>query len=251
MGSWMCGCCTSMGVPIRRLPMSGCGRLWPALGVMSSGSSMCWWRRPRMQSVWVSSGRRRSCSMAKTHSRQGTSRRLWPAGCSLPQKAEPGRPRWISWWRCCHEASRGTCWGSLPRGGRRRAGARAHGADRLWLRGRLLVQATGPERVPLGLPTRSHELLDRWAEIARGRLKRGGPVGEVSRRSHRSVSRAGEPAGVVGSRLAAGHHTVTRSGLEASRRRVDSGASGRRRKVSVAGTGPRGPRSGDTAVAVL
>ena len=46
--------------------------------------------------------------------------------------------------------------------------------------------------------------------------------------SHRPDSGAGEPAGVAGSRVAVGHHGVTRSALDAARRRADSGAQGRR-----------------------
>ncbi len=56
---------------------------------------------------------------------------------------------------------------------------------------------------------------------------------EVIRESHRPDSGAGEPAGVVGSRVAAGHHGVTRSALDAARRWAESGAQGRRLKVRV------------------
>lgn len=52
-------------------------------------------------------------------------------------------------------------------------------------------------------------------------------------RSHRPDSGAGEPAGVVGSRVAAGHHAVTRSALDAARRRAESGAAGRRRSFGA------------------
>ena len=51
----------------------------------------------------------------------------------------------------------------------------------------------------------------------------------VTRESHRPDSGAGEPAGVVGSRVAGGHHGVTRSALDAARRWAESGAQGRRR----------------------
>lgn len=46
--------------------------------------------------------------------------------------------------------------------------------------------------------------------------------------SHRPDSGAGEPAGVTGSRVAVGHHAVTRSALDAVPRRAESGAQGRR-----------------------
>lgn len=48
--------------------------------------------------------------------------------------------------------------------------------------------------------------------------------------SHRSDRGAGEPVGVGGSRVAAGHHVVTRSALDAARRRAEGGAQGRRRQ---------------------
>lgn len=51
---------------------------------------------------------------------------------------------------------------------------------------------------------------------------------EVTTPSHRPDSGAGEPAGLVGSRVAVGHHGVTRSALDAARRRAESGAQGRR-----------------------
>ena len=52
----------------------------------------------------------------------------------------------------------------------------------------------------------------------------------LARESHRPGSGAGEPAGVVGSRVAGGHHGVTRSALDAARRWAESGAVGRRRR---------------------
>lgn len=54
----------------------------------------------------------------------------------------------------------------------------------------------------------------------------------LPKESHRSDSGAGEPAGVAGSRVAGGHHGVTRSALDAARRWAESGAQGRRRKQS-------------------
>jgi hypothetical protein len=57
--------------------------------------------------------------------------------------------------------------------------------------------------------------------------------GASATQSHRPDSGAGEPAGVVGSRVAAGHHGVTRSALDAARRRAESGAPGRRRNGEV------------------
>ena len=47
-------------------------------------------------------------------------------------------------------------------------------------------------------------------------------------------SGAGEPAGAVGSRVAAGHRAATRSALDAARRLAESGAQGRRRLVRSA-----------------
>lgn len=70
-------------------------------------------------------------------------------------------------------------------------------------------------------------------------LDGNGAQGESDTRSHRPDSGAGEPAGVVGSRVAAGHHVVTRSALDASRRRADGEAQGRRHWVPrTAGKGP-------------
>jgi hypothetical protein len=51
----------------------------------------------------------------------------------------------------------------------------------------------------------------------------------MAKRSQRPDSGAWEPAGVIGSRVAGGHHGVTRSALDAVRRRAESGAQGRRR----------------------
>lgn len=53
-------------------------------------------------------------------------------------------------------------------------------------------------------------------------------VARKARESHRPDSGAGQPAGVAGSRVAGGHHGVTRSALDAVRRRANSEASGRR-----------------------
>jgi hypothetical protein len=64
----------------------------------------------------------------------------------------------------------------------------------------------------------------------RSLASRVGGMGQATR-SHRPDSGAGEPDGVVGSRVAAGHHEVTRSALDATRRRAESGAQGRRRGV--------------------
>jgi hypothetical protein len=58
--------------------------------------------------------------------------------------------------------------------------------------------------------------LDRLALVGRP----GGATGPISG--------AGEPAGVVGSRVAGGHHEVTRSAFDPVRRRAESGAQGRR-----------------------
>ena len=55
----------------------------------------------------------------------------------------------------------------------------------------------------------------------------------MTRESHRTDSGAGEPAGATGSRVAVGHHVVTRSALDAARRLVESGAQGRRRNGEV------------------
>ena len=57
------------------------------------------------------------------------------------------------------------------------------------------------------------------------------PSFATARTSHRPDSGAGEPAGVVGSRVAGGHHGVTRSALDAARRRAESGAQGRREQA--------------------
>lgn len=51
--------------------------------------------------------------------------------------------------------------------------------------------------------------------------------------SHRPDGGAGEPAGVVGSRVDVDHHAVMRSALDAARRRAESGAQGRRRQVAL------------------
>ena len=74
-----------------------------------------------------------------------------------------------------------------------------------------------------------------WTSRFAGTYEASVPV-RLAIRSHRTDSGAGEPAGVVGSRVAGGHHVVTGSALDAARRRADSGAKGRRRKVMLAGS---------------
>ena len=56
----------------------------------------------------------------------------------------------------------------------------------------------------------------------------------TARKSHRTDSGAGEPAGVGGSRVDGVHHAVTRSALDAARRWAESGAQDRRREVARA-----------------
>src|SRR5690606_8636801 len=58
----------------------------------------------------------------------------------------------------------------------------------------------------------------------------GGQSGGLAGSSRRPYSGAEEPAGVAGSRVVGVHHAVTRSALDAVRRRAESGAEGRRRK---------------------
>jgi hypothetical protein len=57
----------------------------------------------------------------------------------------------------------------------------------------------------------------------------------MTRESHRPCSGAREPARVAGSRVAGGHHEVTRSALDAVRRQADAQAEGRRRRGEIRG----------------
>jgi aminoglycoside phosphotransferase (APT) family kinase protein len=71
----------------------------------------------------------------------------------------------------------------------------------------------------------------RRASAPDGRTERSQRL-RPTRSSPRPDSGAGEPAVVVGSRVAVGHHAVTRSALDAARRPADSGAQGRRRPLA-------------------
>ena len=170
-----------------------------------------------------------SCSTDATRSQQAVNTQLSHVASSLRPTGEPGLRRWLSWWRGCHEACPGTGHRCLSGGGGRRVGAGAYGSHRLWLRRRLLVSSAWAAPVPLGLSSRSQELVGWWTEaddriLNHDRLPRDC---QVSTRSHRPDSGAGQRAGVAGSRVAGGHRAATRSALDAARRRADSGVSGR------------------------